>query len=169
MNRIEPGRTVEIIAMLAERWPACFAIYEKRRRPLKVGIDKDIAAAIGDIVSMDELKVALRAYVSNEAYLDACFVGAWRIDLDGNVVGTVTAEQAVRAAALVVRKIRARAAARAKTKSSAPAVSDAAAAAPGIAPAGIAPAVRRTSLADLKMAAMARKAASTVSDRAAMS
>ena len=34
-----------VIALLAERWPACFAIYQGDRKPLKVGIHLEIIAA----------------------------------------------------------------------------------------------------------------------------
>src|SRR5262245_34878002 len=34
------------LSLLAERWPKCFSVFERRRRPLKVGIDRDIKAAL---------------------------------------------------------------------------------------------------------------------------
>jgi sRNA-binding protein len=43
-----------------------------------------------------ELSSALRAYVSNAAYRSRLLAGVRRIDLDGNVAGTVTAEQEVK-------------------------------------------------------------------------
>jgi ProP effector len=147
--RIELARMIEVIAMLAERWPACFSVFEKRRRPVKIGIDRDLAAALGDVITADELKAALSCYVSNIGYLDNCFIGAERIDLDGNVVGSVSAEQAVRAAAYVSRRIRRRAAAKAiRPHAVAKAPTPSAAAPP---PRG------RLSLADLKAAAATRR------------
>jgi hypothetical protein len=62
---------------LAERWPRAFAVYQYRRRPLKIGIDNDIAAAAGAITT-DELKAALRFYCGNIGYLLACREGAER-------------------------------------------------------------------------------------------
>ena len=47
-----------VITLLAERFPACFAIFERQRRPLKVGINQDIIGAVG--LAPDELGRALR-------------------------------------------------------------------------------------------------------------
>ena len=38
------------IMLLAELYPACFAVYEARRRPLKVGIRDDIIAKVNGAV-----------------------------------------------------------------------------------------------------------------------
>lgn len=92
------------LELLAERWPRCFAIFEQRRRPLKLGIDQDIAAALADPFTPDELKSALRFYVGNIGYLLACREGAERVDLDGNVVGAVTAAEAAHAARVIARR-----------------------------------------------------------------
>jgi len=48
-----------LIEKLADRFPACFAVYEKRRRPLKIGIHDDLVAALDGTVSLRELKAAL--------------------------------------------------------------------------------------------------------------
>ena len=66
------------IVALAERFPRAFFVYERRRRPLKVGIYDDFIAAARDIPA-DELGVALRVYTRNLGYLLACKVGAARI------------------------------------------------------------------------------------------
>src|SRR5262249_34916946 len=46
MTNIKHATNAAAIALLAERWPKCFAVYEQRRRPLKIGIDADIMAAL---------------------------------------------------------------------------------------------------------------------------
>jgi hypothetical protein len=86
-----------VLVLLCQRWPKCFVRYGARRKPLKVGIHVDIAAALGDAVTADQLKRALGAYVSNPLYLSQLTEGAHRFDLDGNAVGFVTAERAKRA------------------------------------------------------------------------
>ena len=84
------------IARLAATFPQCFAVYQLRRRPLKVGIHHDIIAKVE--IDPRELRRALRLYVHNDGYLRGMRVGIPRIDLDGNPVGAVTAEQAKQAA-----------------------------------------------------------------------
>jgi sRNA-binding protein len=76
--RDEQGR---IIDLLAEHWPQTFFVYELHRRPLKVGIHLDIAAALGDELSEFEIKIGLRAYTSNLFYLKQLRPGAVRINL----------------------------------------------------------------------------------------
>jgi ProP effector len=94
----------DLIAVLADLWPQAFALYQWRRRPLKIGIDKDIAAAAAGAITATELKIALRSYCSNIAYLSTCKEGADRVDLDGAPAGHVTAEQAARAAQFLTYK-----------------------------------------------------------------
>jgi ProP effector len=77
------------IRALAQRWPKCFAVNEKRRRPLKVGIAEEIRAAGLDI----DVSAALAFYAHNASYMKALVVGAVRIGLDGEPAGTVTKEQ----------------------------------------------------------------------------
>jgi ProP effector len=86
----------DVIDLLAERFPACFARYEARRKPLKVGIKADILAALGGAITERELSIALRIYTSNEVYRRRLVEGAARIDLKGEPAGAVTPEQARR-------------------------------------------------------------------------
>jgi len=82
-------------ALLAERWPKAFAVYEGRRRPLKVGIYHDLLAPLDGAITPAELAYTLSCYVNNERYLRACSrAGAARIDLNGALAGHVTPEQA---------------------------------------------------------------------------
>ena len=121
------------IALLAELYPKCFSIYQGRRRPLKLGIHLDIQAGLDGAMTPAELHTALGAYCSNPAYLGHTRKGAWRLDLNGEPAGVVTAEEEAHAKARLA-SIKAR-----KAKAQAPTA-------------------RRLSLADLKAAALARKA-----------
>ena len=94
----------EIIALLCVSFPKCFAHYEGRRKPLKIGISADILAALGDQVDPKALGLALRLYVANLRYRMAQQAGAPRIDLDGNEAGTVSERDAARAAGDVAKR-----------------------------------------------------------------
>jgi len=59
---------VTLIELLAERFPNCFAFFERRRRPLKIGIQTDIQAALDGAVKPKELGRALRIYCVNRGY-----------------------------------------------------------------------------------------------------
>ena len=85
------------IALLASTWPRCFSAPISGRRPLKVGIGKEIAAATEGAITPEELDAALRLYVTHKGYLRKLREGVQRVDLDGNPAGTVTAEQAATA------------------------------------------------------------------------
>jgi ProP effector len=89
-----PDQTVAaVIQLLAEKFPA-FSVYEKNRRPLKVGISKDLEIELNGAVLPSELHRALACYVSNAEYLRQCKVGADRIGIDGKKIGEVTPEEA---------------------------------------------------------------------------
>jgi ProP effector len=134
------GQTVAAaLAPLAEKWPACFQIFEQRRRPIKIGIHLDILAALGGAVTSAEVKFALRLYAGNLGYLLACRDGVERVDLNGEPAGTVTAAEAAYAAKIVARRRR-RAAAKIAAKP-------------------VTTARPRLGLVDLKRAALVRKAA----------
>jgi ProP effector len=87
----------ELIAALADLFPGAFSVYQHRRRPLKVGIDRDLAAALSDAMNDTELRLALGSYCRNIGYLQACREGAERVGLDGKRVGQVTASEAAHA------------------------------------------------------------------------
>jgi ProP effector len=111
----------------------------RSRRPLKIGIHRDLATAMPDL-SGTEIAPALRYYVSHISYQQACIEGAARADLDGNDAGTITAaeaENAKRAIAGIKAKLEQRRAPRTKTT---PPTSS-----------------KRVTLTDLRAAAMARK------------
>ena len=85
------------IELLASTWPACFAVKFRDRKPLKIGIAKDVAAATEGAITPEELEAAFGLYTRQTGYLKALKEGAVRVDLDGNPAGTVTAEQAAMA------------------------------------------------------------------------
>src|SRR5262249_31964893 len=78
------------IARLAQLYPACFYVARQQRRPLKIGIRRDLAALnLG--IGRRELDSALAWYVNGISYLQSLRVGADRIGLDGSPVGVVPA------------------------------------------------------------------------------
>ncbi|WP_081181474.1 RNA chaperone ProQ [Colwellia sp. PAMC 21821] len=87
--------TKEIIAYLAEKFPACFSI-EGAAKPLKIGIFQDLAEKLtGDeTVSKTRLRQALRHYTSSWRYLKAIKMGVFRVDIDGNDAAEIDQEQA---------------------------------------------------------------------------
>jgi ProP effector len=85
-------RAKALIAVLAAKFPKCFAVPDTRRRPLKVGIDADLLAALSGTIPRTDLVRALAMYCSSHGYLERVLNGAWRIDLQGNPAGVVTAE-----------------------------------------------------------------------------
>ena len=88
------GEVRAVLELLQERWPNCFSIYEPRRKPLKIGIHEEILKALAGVVAKDELRNALRCYVSNARYLKAITVGASRIDLNGEPAAVIDEEAA---------------------------------------------------------------------------
>jgi ProP effector len=102
------ARVLALIELLAERFPKCFAVYQARRRPLKLGIHKDVVAVLD--IDAAALSEALRCYVSASGYLYQCRVGAPRIDLNGEAAGEVTAGEAVASQARLdhIRTLKAR-------------------------------------------------------------
>jgi ProP effector len=137
----------DTIGVLADLFPKCFAVFEQHRQPLKIGIHVDLLAKLDGAITPKECAKALRLYCANRFYLQACVEGAPRIDLDGNTVGHVTAEEAANAKQRLAQrqaKQARRQEALAKEKAKAEAVARNAG---------------RISLADLRKAAQARRAA----------
>ena len=77
----------EAIAQLAALFPNCF---RQPWEPLKIGIHNDIIARHPEL-RPSVLANALKAYTRSLGYLETIKVGAARIDLEGNPVGTVSA------------------------------------------------------------------------------
>jgi sRNA-binding protein len=77
------------IARLAQLYPACFYVARQERRPLKIGIRRDLVALdLG--VGRRELDSALAWYVNGIGYLQNLRVGADRIGLDGATASVVS-------------------------------------------------------------------------------
>jgi ProP effector len=100
------------VTVLAETFPECFRVLGIRRRPIKIGIDQDIAARLAGAVTPEALVQGLRYYCNSIDYLEHMIKGTWRVDLDGNAVGEVTAEEELHSK----EKIAARKAGRARRK-----------------------------------------------------
>ena len=84
------------LALLCERWPKCFFMFPGRRLPLKIGIHKDIPDGL---IEPKILRLAFRLYVNNPGYLNAMRLGVARVDLNGEVAGTVDENDAKNAQA----------------------------------------------------------------------
>jgi ProP effector len=81
------------IVVLAERFPAVFALEGwQPHRPLKIGINEDIAAA--GVMPAEDIGPTLRLYVQRLMYQRALAAGGSRFGLDGEPCGEVTAEHA---------------------------------------------------------------------------
>jgi ProP effector len=141
---IDLKTAIYLIAALADFWPKCFSVFQGRRRPLKINIHLDIAAAAAGAILPNEIAAALRLYVANAFYLRACREGAVRIDLNGEPAGVVTAAEAANSAA----RLKVQAAKRKAAKKQAQQAKEASPSQP-----------KRLSLADLRQAAQARRQA----------
>lgn len=91
------------IALLAEAFPFAFAVYERRRKPLKIGIHVDIAKRC-TAMSASEISAALGAYCANGGYLAAVARREKRVDLAGNPAGDVTVGEAESARARLIKR-----------------------------------------------------------------
>jgi sRNA-binding protein len=57
-----------VIELLAEQFPKCFAIYERRRRPLRIGIYNELLAALdGAVTGCGEAKTSTEFYKQSKA------------------------------------------------------------------------------------------------------
>jgi len=155
MNDQRLTAALELIGILAERFPAAFAIKPYHRRPLKLGIHIDILARLSDTITPRDLSTALRVYVGNIGYLKALVTGADRVDLEGMPAGMVTAEHASIAKAQYEQR---RDKHKAKQKQQAP-TNGAGKPEPQLTETVSGAAVRRLSFSDLRMAAQARRVA----------
>ena len=137
---------VDTLLTLRQKFPKAFArLSDYKRRPLKIGIHLDIAAALPDLDPIG-ISRALRFYVSDIRYHRACIEGAERIDLDGNPAGVVSQTEAgnsARSVASIEAKLAARRQRRAAESSPAPTT--------------IPEKPKRLTLADLKVAVVQRK------------
>ncbi|GGD52328.1 RNA chaperone ProQ [Lacimicrobium alkaliphilum] len=85
----------EVIAFLAETFPACFST-QGDAKPLKIGIFQDLAERLADDerISKTMLRTSLRHYTNSWRYLHAVIEGAHRVDLDGKEDAAIDKEHA---------------------------------------------------------------------------
>lgn len=103
-QQAEMTSVIDVITHLAEAFPQCFFLRADNRRPLKLGIRADLAPRVP--FTEEELTAALGHYARGEWYLRECVEGAPRIDLEGKVVGPVTAQEATFAHKILARRER---------------------------------------------------------------
>jgi sRNA-binding protein len=71
------------IKLLASTWPETFNVKFADRRPLKVGIGKDVAEAVNGALTTEELEAAFALYTRQPGYLTKLKEDTVRVDLDG--------------------------------------------------------------------------------------
>ena len=91
------GNAEAAIELFRELFPRAFPLH-RARVPLENGIEAKIFPTVRGAMTPREVSDAVRFYTSSAAYLRCLRPGAKRIDLAGNPVGIVTAEEAGRAA-----------------------------------------------------------------------
>jgi len=99
-------RAAAVVALrrqLIRMYPGAFKNFKSAKLPLKVGIRADILAAMPD-VEPKLIEAALREYCYRRDYQRYLTEGAGRVNLQGEVVGTVSAEEARHAAAYMKGK-----------------------------------------------------------------
>ncbi|MCM2681153.1 RNA chaperone ProQ [Echinimonas agarilytica] len=96
-NKLTENR--EIIAFLAEQFPACFSITGDAK-PLKIGIFQDLIGRLesDERISNTRLRQAIRHYTSSIRYLSSVKEDSLRVDLEGETGDKVSAEHEQHAA-----------------------------------------------------------------------
>jgi ProP effector len=137
----------DTIEALADLFPQCFSLFQGHCKPLKIGIREDLIAALDGAITPKEVSLALAIYCNNFCYLKACTkIGTPRIDLHGNAAGIVDDDAANNAKQRLAAQ-RDKRKRHQQTKAQAKAAAELKARNAG-----------RTSLADLRRAAQARRA-----------
>jgi hypothetical protein len=91
-QRERQHRAALVRERLIREFPLCFKP-SGEKTPLKIGIDRDIAAVMPEI-SKNDIGLALKSYCWEKSYRQAVVEGAMRVDLDGVATGLVTAQEA---------------------------------------------------------------------------
>lgn len=86
--------TRETRALLVQNFPNCFMAKGQEKTPLKVGIERDIKAALPDL-AWSRIRRALRDYTEGPTYFLNAKPGALRVGLDGTQAGMVIDRLAV--------------------------------------------------------------------------
>ena len=82
----------DVIRKLAEKYPKCFFVDPRQRRPLKKNILADLQND-GFPAAYEPMSAAIEWYMSHFSYRYALEAGAKRVDLNGKEVGTVTEQE----------------------------------------------------------------------------
>ena len=98
-RREADARANAIIGALSELWPHTFVVYERRRKPLALGIHRALLVAVeptivAGTVTVKDIKRTLARCTRSNGYLRNMRTDAGRIDLAGRIVTTVTKDQA---------------------------------------------------------------------------
>lgn len=104
MRRLRKDQLVtaaRVRAQLVAAFPACFAAKGQPKKPLKIGLHRDLEGRL-DGVTQREVRLALDDYCSGWTYLSNMVEGASRVDLAGRPCGIVDAQAAKRCKALIL-------------------------------------------------------------------
>lgn len=83
------ARNDHLLKVFRTIYPHTFAIWSYPKRPLKVGIFKDLVEA-HPTLDKKQLKFFLRGYTSTRRYVGLIAKGVYRVDLAGNISGKIT-------------------------------------------------------------------------------
>lgn len=125
-KRKRAERTRAFLQELCEHFPQCFTADRAAVRPLAIGIQATLKAALSEHAALGEtpawlIRQALARYTGSPAYLQAIIEGKPRIDLQGETVEAVTPEAI---AAAQERRTQQKAAATARRKAQAEAAAE---------------------------------------------
>ena len=104
MEAKQPGLNARYASILIEfkrRFPKAIPKDSNIKLPFKSGIHMDMMAAG---VDPDKIDIFLQMYTRSDAYLKAVLSGSPRIDLQGNIISQITAEEKSHAEELIKRK-----------------------------------------------------------------
>ena len=146
---------IAAVELFCELWSKFFFAYQGRRRPLKIGIHRDIPATLIDPATVS---LALKFYTGTSGCLASMKPGATRIDLEGNEIGSVSDGDAAGAKEILAARRKREAEKKAARRQQKQAVKKTppAAPAPSHAPAPSPAPARRDSLSSLREAARKR-------------
>jgi sRNA-binding protein len=84
--------TEKLIEQLALVYPKTFFVEQNARRPLAIGIHRELRSDASHGLTDAELRTALHRYCTSPGYLASMIEGTDRVGLDGLAVGSVSAE-----------------------------------------------------------------------------
>jgi sRNA-binding protein len=102
---IDPGQKERLtLEILAGRYPACFGT--AALRPLAASVRIEVHAALHAEFSKTSIDTAIRAHRLQDQYLQLLVTGAPRFNLNGQMEGTVSDDEARRARDLLIDPVR---------------------------------------------------------------